>query len=251
VSIYEWPSHGTRKDESACEHVDDLIVDAAEGLASTFKEHAKGGSLEGAPFAFMGHSIGVLIMVGVAERAKRLYGLEPCCCFVMDRAAPNYGLCSSLGSDILNRDAKDFVRIFNPAVYETHAKTQKENTLSMLRMWMADIRYQNQPKPEGFHYFRCPVHVGVAMLNWANDDPAVRSKMDEKTKTWHQEWCSIVNSSESSSAIWDFSMYEDWSRWSNDCHIHKMEIDHTNLKTHAPFFQILFGVLEPLRVGAA
>uniref|UniRef100_A0A7S2DZJ1 Thioesterase domain-containing protein n=1 Tax=Alexandrium andersonii TaxID=327968 RepID=A0A7S2DZJ1_9DINO len=224
-----------------------------EGLQPMFKQHAKGAKLEGAPFVLMGHSIGVLIMLGVAERVKAVWGLEPSCIIVMDRGAPQHPLCSDFGARLLERDSLDFIRIFNPQVYGMYMQSKakggedKENNTAwkMCNMWMEDIKYQQNTKLEGFHVFRCPVHVFVAMQNWSMDSEEAMAKLAPDVLAWHKERCAILGSKEHSQALWDFECYEDWKRWTTEgCELHKLDQDHALMKTDRRFARQLWDILK-------
>lgn len=252
TAVYEWPAHGSRESEDRPANVDGLVADAMTGLEHMFKQHAAGGKLEGAPFVLMGHSIGVLIMLGVAERAKANWGLEPSCCVVMDRGAPQHPLCSDFGAELLQRDSLDFIRIFNPQVFnmfmQAKAKGRDEDSTAarMCKMWQEDIKYQQNVKPEGFHMFRCPLHVFVAMQNWSMDSEEAVAAMDPATLAWHKERAAILGSKEGSQALWDFPCYEDWRRWTTDrFELHTMDQDHAAMKLDKKFAKQLWDIIKP------
>lgn len=248
VAVYEWPSHGTRDTEEHPKHVDEVVADAMEGLSKALKQHAKGGQLEGAPFALCGHSIGVLIALGVGERAKALYGIEPSAFIVMDRAAPPYPLASDYGLKLLEENDEEFIDIFNPQVSQMAAAAGNETTMKMKRMWCDDIKFQNDTKPEGWHIFRCPVHVFIAMQNWVFDSEQVVSQMDEKTLEWHKKRCAILGSSKESQALWDFERYGEWSRWTNEeSNLHQLDEDHAALKRSKVFTKKLWQILSEFK----
>eukprot|EP00416_Gambierdiscus_australes_P028160 CAMPEP_0171084896 /NCGR_PEP_ID=MMETSP0766_2-20121228/18603_1 /TAXON_ID=439317 /ORGANISM="Gambierdiscus australes, Strain CAWD 149" /LENGTH=231 /DNA_ID=CAMNT_0011542429 /DNA_START=98 /DNA_END=793 /DNA_ORIENTATION=+ len=223
-----------------------------EGLALNFQQHTKGGKLAGAPFVLMGHSIGVLIMLGVAERAKAQYGLSPVCVVVMDRGAPQHPLCSDFGARLLERDSLDFIRIFNPQVHHLYVQSKNKNgddkeskPWKMCKMWMEDIKYQQQTKPEGFHVFHCPLHVFVALQNWSMDSKEAVDAMDPATLAWHKERCAILGSKETSQALWDFDCYEDWRRWTTEAfNLHSLDQDHAAMKTDKRFAKQLWDILK-------
>mmetsp|Transcript_94060 Transcript_94060/g.166604 ORF Transcript_94060/g.166604 Transcript_94060/m.166604 type:complete len:372 (-) Transcript_94060:121-1236(-) len=253
--VFEWPSHGTRDEEPHPEHVDDFVNDAFEGLQSALKQHAKGGPLEGAPFALLGHSIGVLIMLGVAKKMKYSLGLEPCSVYVLDRAAPQHRICSDFGYKLLEEeDAQEFIRIFNPQPYFLYEKAKESErgdvdgkAWKMLKMWMDDMKLQNHTKPEGWHQFKCPVHVFVAMQNWISDDPAVIAKMSTAEHKFYKERCSILNSK--ASGLWDYEMYEDWQSWAfpDRFFVHKLDTDHTTLRRLPAMLEILWKTLDEFK----
>lgn len=252
AAIYEWPRHGSREKDELPKHVDGLVADAMDGLKVAFKQHAKDGPLEGAPFALAGHSIGVLIMLGVAERTRALYGLEPSACFIMDRSAPQHPLCSDFGAKLLEEDAADFIRIFNPQVTAIYNKSKDQSPESkaykMRQMWMDDIKFQNHTKQPGFHMFKCPLHVFAAMHNWAFDSEQVLAQMTEEQLFEQRERCSILGSDENSGALFSYRGYEDWKDWTcGGCHIHQWDVDHTNLKRDPKFWKFVWKTLDEFK----
>jgi len=256
VAVYEWPSHGSRDSEALPSHCDGLVADAMEGLEAVFSQHAKGGSVEGAPFALLGHSIGVLIMLGVARQAKAKFGLEPSAVFAFDRAAPQHRLCSELGLVKLDEDPADFIRIFNPQPWYLYEKVKaSENgdkdgkTWRMLQMWMDDIKLQNHTKAVGFHLFKCPMHIFVAMRNWTLDSREMLAKLDPAMKVAAVERSSILNSKEDSHGLWNYSMYEDWRDWSlaGQCYIHNIDADHVAVRRDTKVLDTIWSALAEVR----
>mmetsp|Transcript_92793 Transcript_92793/g.198988 ORF Transcript_92793/g.198988 Transcript_92793/m.198988 type:complete len:368 (-) Transcript_92793:61-1164(-) len=251
VAIYEWPSHGSRDEDELPGTIDGLALDAIEGLRETLQQHAVGGPLEGAPFVFSGHSIGALIMTAVAEKAKTQLGVEPRCLIVMDRAAPQHSFASDFGAKLLAEDSRDFIRIFNPSVYKMWDQADKESAdgkrkEKMLIMWQNDIKFQHTgTMPEGFHLFRCPIHVFVAMQNWSMDSEEACNMMDPATLSWHKEHCSILGSAPNSSALFEYKCYEDWQGWTTrECTVHKMDVDHVSLKRDKVFITKLWSIFS-------
>lgn len=258
VAVYEWPSHGSRDSEVLPAHCDGLVDDAMEGLEGILSQHAKGGSIEGAPFALLGHSIGVLIMLGVARQAKARFGLEPSAIFAFDRAAPQHRLCSDFGLQKLEEDPADFIRIFNPQPWYLYEKTKASETgdkdgkaWKMLKMWMDDIKLQNHTKEVGFHLFKCPIHIFVAMQNWTLDARGELAKLDPAMKAAALERSSILNSKADSSGLWDYAMYEDWRDWglASQCHIHDIDADHVGVRRDVKVLDTMWSVLSEARAA--
>mmetsp|Transcript_41261 Transcript_41261/g.128231 ORF Transcript_41261/g.128231 Transcript_41261/m.128231 type:complete len:352 (-) Transcript_41261:171-1226(-) len=241
--VYEWPSHGIRREEPLPTDVDGLVSDALEGLKSSFKQHARGQCMAGAPFALVGHSIGALILTGIAHKVRHMFGIEPDCCFILDRAAPHHALCSELGAKMLREDPERWIRIFNPMVNSFPADDEGKR---MLNMWIGDMKFQEEgAKPLGFHEFHCPLHVCVALGNFMFDSREAQAKMRKEDREWHEQRAAILGSRPGSSALWDHSAYEDWAQWTSDtCTIHDFEVDHNMIKAYRGFHELLWKTLD-------
>jgi len=119
----------------------------------------------------------------------------------------------------------------------------------MLKMWIDDIKLQNDTKPKGFHTFHCPVHVFVALKDWMFDAPEVVKQMNSEQREWHQKRCAILTSKEGSQALWDHEAYEEWAAWTSEsCDIHDVDADHNMLKAHKGFLDPLWKILGQLKV---
>lgn len=250
LAVYEWPGHGTRADEPRVPQLDDLVADAMDGLWEALSQHAKGGCAEGAPFAILGHSIGVQLAVGVAERARTALGLEPSAFFALDRPPPSYPGTSPEGGRMLRESPARFVEIFNPQAHRLSLSGSDVGS-RMKQMWMDDLQFLNHTKNEGFHYFRCPLVVFVALENWANDSAEAKAKMDREAKRHHDELDFIHHSSAGSSALWDRKCYDDWRKWTvEDCRLIDLDLNHTSLKTDQRVLDIVWKTLEVMRAKA-
>mmetsp|Transcript_41755 Transcript_41755/g.75807 ORF Transcript_41755/g.75807 Transcript_41755/m.75807 type:complete len:348 (+) Transcript_41755:64-1107(+) len=237
AAVYEWPSHGVREDEDHLKDAGLVIDDAMSGLAEAFRQHAKGGILEGAPFALMGHSTGVVLICGVAERARRLYGLEPAAMFFLDRGALQYGLCSDYGKKLQEEDISAWLRIFHTSMARLldQRGDKDPKARKSFQMWCDDIQMQEWTQPLGWHIFRCPLHSFVAMQNWALDPPHVRASMSEQDRLVVESRAAILGSEPGSCALFTRRAYEDWQRWTTEsCTHYEVDCDHTTIKDN-PF----------------
>merc|ERR1712146_259330 len=107
----------------------------------------------------------------------------------------------------------------------------------MLKMWMDDIKLQNCTKDPAYYMFKCPVHVFVAMQNWIQDSRQVFVGLDSSGTgpgSQHHvlERRRILGSEPDSSALWDYSHYEDWEQWAahGNVKVHKIVSDHVQVR---------------------
>jgi len=147
---------------------------------------------------------------------------------------------------LMDNDPETWIRIFNPMVNSFPADKEGRR---MLKMWIDDIKLQNDTKPKGFHTFHCPVHVFVALKNWMFDSPEVVKQMNSEQREWHQKRCAILTSKEGSQALWDHEAYEEWAAGTSEsCDIHDVDADHNMLKAHKGFLDPLWKILGQLKV---
>jgi len=245
VATCEWPSHGIRPEEEHPFHVDKLVDDLMIGLTPALEQHATGGRIEGAPFALIGHSIGALVMVGIGQRARAKLGIEPAAVFVLDRAAPHLPICSEFGAKIMAEDGVRFISLFYPPVFQ--AAQKDKNKEAALQMWVDDIRLQEHTKPEGFHIFRCPMHVFIAMENFGDVNT---TGMDTETRKLLELSSAILSSKKGSHAPWDRPRYDEWRRWTvGGCHMHEIDANHIGIKGNKRMREILWETLDELKVS--
>ena len=89
IIVYECRAHGLRADEPWDRTYEERAEDAWEQLLPAFSQHARGGIVQGAPFALYCHSGGVVPLCLLAQRLRVELGLEPTVVYVADQRPPN------------------------------------------------------------------------------------------------------------------------------------------------------------------
>lgn len=92
VVVYELPGHGRRDSEIVCTSVQDLADDAFGALR---------GAMETGAFAFLGHSVGCLVVLELAKRALEELNVKPVVVFMVERGAPQFSPLTPKGVDAL------------------------------------------------------------------------------------------------------------------------------------------------------
>jgi len=254
VALFESPGHGFRKGEQQLDSIAEVARTAFRELADTLQEHAAGGSLEGAPFALLGHSLGAQVMIEVALLAKRRLGLEPLCLFPMDRGAPHIHLYTDEGYRLLCMDEpQDFFDGFNPFVGKLMREPARHKPGTdherQIRMWQRDLQNAQEHHWElGHHIFRCPVHPLCAEENFALDAVAaagqLKSVPDEVQRS-HTLNCKITNAGKASSSPFSRESYAEWRHWTTEsCRCHWIQAGHVTIKTHADTAKVVADVIS-------
>merc|ERR550532_379356 len=110
-------------------------------------------------------------MIEVAECARRLYLLEPCAVFALDRPPPGPTGASAEGYRLLTLPwPEEFYEFQTPLCNMMSDPKQKDlpNTKKIVMMWQNDMRLSNEhhtQRPVGFHTFECDLHVFIADQN--------------------------------------------------------------------------------------
>eukprot|EP00931_Biecheleriopsis_adriatica_P114979 TRINITY_DN90838_c0_g1_i1.p1 TRINITY_DN90838_c0_g1~~TRINITY_DN90838_c0_g1_i1.p1 ORF type:complete len:1071 (-),score=243.92 TRINITY_DN90838_c0_g1_i1:42-3254(-) len=161
-AIYEWPGHGYRADEPAAPDLDALSKDAMEVLAPLLEEVAEGGKYEGAPFAFIGRSVGCQLMSMLAKSVLIKFGIVPCAMVAMDRAPPQFPLLSEKGQADLQSDPDKVIEAFAyDANLDVDSTTKDEkkfffsNRINNVdkKMWANDLKYASETLSSSYHKF--------------------------------------------------------------------------------------------------
>eukprot|EP00747_Dinoflagellata_sp_TGD_P218683 gnl/TRDRNA2_/TRDRNA2_90892_c0_seq1.p1 gnl/TRDRNA2_/TRDRNA2_90892_c0~~gnl/TRDRNA2_/TRDRNA2_90892_c0_seq1.p1 ORF type:complete len:339 (+),score=55.21 gnl/TRDRNA2_/TRDRNA2_90892_c0_seq1:74-1090(+) len=248
LATHEWPSHGVREDEACPATLDDLATDAIKALMPSLEEHAKGGRLEGAPFVFIGHSIGNKVMSWVARRIWDDMGLEPVAVFAMDSAPPHMPLFSEYGQQQMKEDGVDFMRRYNSQIYNTAQLAKGERGQKMLDMWLKDLVFSVDTREVGFHKFNCPVHVMRALRNWHFDLVKASKDATPEALKAHADRDALMWSSKGSAADCDMDHYKEWQEWTTgECTIHDVDTDHMGVRNHPDTWALIWKVCDELK----
>lgn len=162
VITHEPPGHGTRGGEAVPTTLKAMGDDAFEG----FKE-----AMDTGPFVLLGHSIGCLTVVYVAERAKRELNVEPLFVFMLERGAAHSPAFSEYGYEMLKSDPLKFLKIRDPSTAKA-CEAPGEVGRKALDMWGHDLLLENDIREVGFHKFSCPIVCFRCEVNFFKDCPA-------------------------------------------------------------------------------
>mmetsp|Transcript_104662 Transcript_104662/g.295765 ORF Transcript_104662/g.295765 Transcript_104662/m.295765 type:complete len:375 (+) Transcript_104662:86-1210(+) len=255
VGVHEYPGHGVRGDDPLSTDLFELAEDAWSALEPILKQHSRGGRYEGAPFAFLGHSQGILQMIEIAERARRLYLLEPCAVFALDRPPPGPTGCSREGYRLLTLDwPEEFYELQPPLGTMMSDPKQKDlpNTQKIVKMWQNDMRLSNElhtQRPVGFHTFECDVHVFIADKNWDLDRRyqwCKENNPDLVSPELEYQFSQLKKIHDSGEASYfNREAYNLWDQWTTaKAHYHTIDVDHNNLKAHKDMWIQVLKVLH-------
>lgn len=147
VATHEFPGHGHRKDEPFLKTLQELADDAFDA----FHEAMDTGT-----FALLGHSIGCLMAILVARRARAELGVEPVLVIMMERGAAQFPLFTNVGADRLRNDPIPFFEYWNPMVSHMY-NTGTELGQRTMDMWATDQIIDQEAIEVGYHLFKCPM----------------------------------------------------------------------------------------------
>mmetsp|Transcript_92603 Transcript_92603/g.206997 ORF Transcript_92603/g.206997 Transcript_92603/m.206997 type:complete len:425 (-) Transcript_92603:43-1317(-) len=219
VITYEWPGHGERHEEGLPQDLGALALDAMQGLNSTLSQHKPGAQAEIAPFAFVGHGFGALVMIEIAKLCEQHHQIRPASVFVLDRPAPSHPMLSEHGAALLKDDPAAFMAEWIPATDESKSKDFSNFAVEQAKyMGMGDGAYK----------FACPIYVYRASQHWAAPGEAEKK--------------SLVSAKDT---------YEDWKNSThNTAFVKNVTTDYFSVRLHGDFVDDLFkkmgGILQAL-----
>lgn len=156
VATHEFPGHGHRDTEDFCTTLDELVDDCFDA----FKDAMNTGA-----FAFLGHSIGALMAIKVAKRARAELGVEPVFVVMLERGAAQHPLFTESGAQWLRDDPVSFFEVWNPTVFSLYKKAGEVGART-LNMWATDQIMDQDSIPVGYHLFKCPMLAVGAETSW-------------------------------------------------------------------------------------
>jgi len=152
AAVYEYPGHGTRAQEPFAEDLDALGEDALAAVKPAMEEVCQNAVMEGAPFVFVGHSVGCQVLTYVARKLLLQFGIVPSAVIMLDRAPLQFPLLSEEGKAMLESNPEDVLQAFD------------FNNFPMMdqKLWANDLKYACEERDPFFHKFECDVLVLTA-----------------------------------------------------------------------------------------
>lgn len=252
AAVYECKAHGVREDEPWDNSMEERCEDAWAALKPALEEHARGGCIEGAPFAFMVHSSGAQLMTLLAKRLREALSLEPAACFIVDRSPPNIRAISDIGYEMLKKDPLEFFEHFSPNVKTYYGKNNPVSDAMYERWHRGMLLTQGFFMEEKGHMFDCPIYVFIAMAIFENDKLAAKGSKGGATPDFmetHRKRCLVVQSVKDSEADWDLRQFGMWRRWTNlgKCEVQRIMTDHRTARFHPETLDTVLKELERIK----
>lgn len=251
IAVHEWPSHGDaetgRGEEPACSSLDELAEDAFKGVSAAMEQHTAGGRIPGAPFVLIGHSIGCLLVVALAQKLKARMNLEPAAVVMLDRGAPHFPLHSEYGQKYAQENPWDFMRDYNRTIYDvakSKAKTSPAEGERILKMWVDDVRLGSDVRPIGFHRFDCDVLVLKAVQNFALE--TLKHSEDPSKREEHERRDRCMGSPPGLAVDFSHGQFEEWDAWvaPGKLRLVDMETDHMRIKSNPACLRLVWDLLK-------
>mmetsp|Transcript_42970 Transcript_42970/g.68070 ORF Transcript_42970/g.68070 Transcript_42970/m.68070 type:complete len:350 (+) Transcript_42970:93-1142(+) len=241
VAMHEFPGHGHRDTEDFLTTLDELVDDCFDA----FKEAMNTGA-----FALLGHSIGALMAIKVAKRARSELGVEPVLVVMLERGAAQHPLFTDSGAQWLRDDPVTFFEVWNPTIYKLY-KSAGEVGARTLKMWATDQIMDQDAIEVGFHRFKCPLLAVGAQHSWQHWE-----KLDELTpeaKEWIKTKATIgAYMKEKDDKIfhghfpeWTYEGWQEWTEHPAGCRIVECkEANHMDIKINPHFTTELWKTLK-------
>lgn len=246
LAVHEWPSHGAREDEPAAGTLDELVEDAMRAVRPVLEQHMRGRPLEGAPFALLGHSIGCLLATALAARLRMEMGLEPAVAIMLDRGPPHMPQFNEVGRRLRESDPDGFFRDFNPVIWRTAQSAGGERRERITKMWVDDIKHNDDTREVGFHTLECDLVVLRAALNSRAEDD-MRNGNPEVVESLRAR-AAITASPPETSLDFAPEQFTGWETWTSGiCKIVDVEADHMTVKTHPDALRLIWETLESVK----
>mmetsp|Transcript_96062 Transcript_96062/g.213900 ORF Transcript_96062/g.213900 Transcript_96062/m.213900 type:complete len:344 (-) Transcript_96062:37-1068(-) len=245
VAVHEWPFHGSRDEEDPITTLDAMTNDAFRGMKTAMEQHAKGGRIEGAPFALIGHSIGCLVVVGLAKKLFEEMGLSPACVIMLDRAAPHFPLHSEFGQKLRDEDPWQFMKDYNAMVWQAATGAGGEKGERMIKMWCDDVTIGSDTRPVDWFRFENPLMLCIALENFGIE--AQKDHPDPKVREMHAIRDKLMGSPPGCAMDCDADQYKAWSEWVEEPKlliVKEIKASHITIKSNQTCLDAIWELLE-------
>jgi len=156
-------------------------------MQPAFEQQAKGGPAENCPWAIYSHSAGCVLACSIAAKARKEYGLEPDCVFMVDQAPPNQPFLTDEGYELMCNGSRplratdDWMKVWCPELQRAKGKGQfADNTYERWSYGMRILEDFYRTAEQAYHKFHCPIYVIAGMV--AFQDEAAERKIQEQRK---------------------------------------------------------------------
>jgi len=243
IAVHEWTFHGSRDEEDAFTTLDAVAKDAFRAIKPAMQQHAKGGRIENAPFIFIGHSIGCLVIVAVAKMVREEFGLEPAACVMFDRGPPHIPLHSEVGQKLRDEDPWEFMKRYNFMVYNTAKLTGGAKGDRQLQMWIDDVKIGSDTRPVGYHTFNCDLLILRGMKNF--DMEKMKDSEVPEERMHFEMRDPLMGSPPGHAADVSYEQFEEWRQWTTGkCTIMDIDASHIQIKANTDALNALYGLME-------
>ncbi|CAE7756095.1 grsT [Symbiodinium microadriaticum] len=217
VATHEFPGHGHRDAEPFCVTLDELCDDCFDAFRDAMDTGA---------FALLGHSIGALVAIKIAKRARAELGVEPVAVIMLERGAAQHPLFTEVGAERLRSDPASFFEYWNPMVFKLY-KSAGDIGKRTLDMWQKDQLMDQDAIEVGHHTFKCPLTAFAADGSW--DSWVTLKDLDEKEAALTQQniEAGAYRIEKDGKAFaghfpaWTYDGWKDWTEHPKGCNIVK------------------------------
>mmetsp|Transcript_96979 Transcript_96979/g.230677 ORF Transcript_96979/g.230677 Transcript_96979/m.230677 type:complete len:351 (+) Transcript_96979:33-1085(+) len=242
VVCHEFPGHGHRDLEPLCSTLDELVDDCFEA----FREAMDTGA-----FAILAHSIGALMAIKMAKRARAELGVEPVFVIMLERGAAQHPLFTERGAQWLREEPVGFFEFWNPMIYKLYKSAPPEVGERTLSMWAKEQIMDQDAIEVGYHSFKCPMLAMGAELSW-HSWVKLEDLSDENKKLMmnkHEVGAYMVEKDgklfQGHFPEWTYKGWQDWTEHPAGCRILQCKgANHMDVKLNEDFNQELWKALK-------
>lgn len=246
VAVHEWPSHGSRAEEDCPRTAEAMANDAFRAIKPAMDQHAKGGRIDGAPFAFIAHSIGCLFVTALCKKLQEEMNLEPTAVIMLDRAAPHIPLHSEYGQKYRDESPWDFMKDYNAMVWNTATSTatkDKDKAERMIKMWVDDVKIGSDTKPIGYYKFNCDLFLFRAIENLGIEQ--LKLSPDPEHRKQHETRDKIMGSPPGWAMDCSPEQYEEWKEWAaGEFKLIDIKAGHVTIKSNQQALDQIWEILK-------
>jgi len=241
VATHEFPGHGHRDAEPFCVTLDELCDDCFDAFRDAMDTGA---------FALLGHSIGALVAIKIAKRARAELGVEPVAVIMLERGAAQHPLFTEVGAERLRTDPVSFFEYWNPTVFKLY-KSAGDIGKRTLDMWQKDQLMDQDVIEVGYHTFKCPLTAIAADGSWDSWVTLADLNESQAALTQPSIEAGAYRIAKDGKAFaghfpaWTYDGWKDWTEHPKGCNIVKCkDCDHMTVKHNSMFKNELWKILR-------